>query len=138
MLRQSPEEAGRMIRDSRAVSQTHPPKILLPLRRSPFHLTHPPLNRPHSPSPRASGFNQPFCHSTLSGPTHIHTHHIQTDRWARRQVSKTSAYARYIDRERRAKKPTPTYIVIPDDDQYQNVYQVVSARSKDSKLKYPA
>jgi len=30
--------------------------------------------------------------------------HTQTDRWDRGQVSKNSAYARYIDREWRTKK----------------------------------
>ena len=68
------------------------------------NLIHPFLNRPHSPSQTASGSNQPFCHSTLSGPTDRLTDtHTQTDRWARRQVSRISACACYIDRERRDK-----------------------------------
>jgi len=33
------------------------------------HLIHPSLDRPHSYSQTASRFNQPFCHSTLSGQT---------------------------------------------------------------------
>ena len=81
--------------------QIHPklPKLLIPPQRSPPNLIHPSLDRPHSPSQTASTSNQPFCHSTLSGPTDKQTH---TDRWARQQVYTISAYARYIDRERRA------------------------------------
>jgi len=33
------------------------------------NLMYPSLNRPHSPPETASRSNQPFCHSTLSGPT---------------------------------------------------------------------
>ena len=40
------------------------PKLPLLLRRSPS------LDRRHSPPQTASGSNQPFCHSTLSGHTH--------------------------------------------------------------------
>jgi len=61
------------------------------------HLIHPSLDRSHSPFQTASGSNQPFCHSTLSGQTDRQTH-----RHFRRQVSNNSAYAHYIDRERRA------------------------------------
>jgi len=57
------------------------------LQRSPSYLTHLSLDRPHSPSQTASGSNQPFCRSTISGQTDRPTH-TQTDRWARRQVRK--------------------------------------------------
>ena len=40
------------------------------------HLIHPSIDRPHSPSQTASRSIQPFCHSTLFGPTHTDT---QTD-----------------------------------------------------------
>jgi len=55
--------------------QIHPklPKLLIPPQRSPPNLIHPSLDRPHSPSQTASTSNQPFCHSTLSGPTDRHT-----------------------------------------------------------------
>ena len=56
------------------------PKTAPSLRRSPPHLIHPSLDRPNSPSQTASGSNQPFCHSTLSGQIDR-----QTDRWERRQ-----------------------------------------------------
>ena len=63
------------------------------------HLIHPSLDQPHSPSQTASGSNQLFCHSTLSGQTDR-----PTDRWARQQVSKISTYACNIDRQQCAKK----------------------------------
>jgi len=44
-----------------------------PFRRSPPHLIHPSLDRPHSLPQTASGSNQPFCHSTLSGQSHRQT-----------------------------------------------------------------
>jgi len=79
--------------------QIHPQNCLFPSTIT--HLIHPSLDRPHLPSQTASGSNQPFCHSTLSGPTDRPTdRHTQTDRWARRHVYTISAYARYIDRER--------------------------------------
>jgi len=71
------------------------------LQRSSSHLIHSSLDRPHSQSQVASGFNQPFCHSTLSTQTDR-----QTNRWTRRQVSKISAYTRYIDKERCSKNKT--------------------------------
>jgi len=49
------------------------PKLPLPFDDHHPNLIHPSLDRPHSPSQAASGSNQPFCHSTLSG-------HRQTDR----------------------------------------------------------
>jgi len=38
------------------------------------HLIHPSLDWPHSPSQTASGYNQPFCHNTLSGQTYGDRH----------------------------------------------------------------
>ena len=79
------------------------PKTALLFDDHDTHLIHPSLD--YSSSQTASGSNQPFCHSTLSGPTERQTNRptpTQTDRWARRQVYTISAYARYIDRERRA------------------------------------
>jgi len=63
-------------RRSRTIMQRSPhclkwdaPNLSLPFRRSPPDLIHPSLDRPHSPSQKtASGSNQPFCHSALSGP----------------------------------------------------------------------
>ena len=77
------------------------PKTALPLWQSPPHLIHPSLDRPHSPSQMASGSNQPFCHSTLSGQTDSHIDRL-TDRWDRRKLDSMTAYARHIDRERHA------------------------------------
>jgi len=56
-----------------------PPKLPLPLRRSPPDVIHPSLDRHLLPPRTASGSNQPFCHNTLSGHTDV-----QTDRWYRR------------------------------------------------------
>jgi len=52
---------------------------------------HPSFDWPHSPSERASGSTQLFCHHALSK---------QTIRWSRRQVSKNTTYAHYTDIER--------------------------------------
>jgi len=72
------------------------PKTSLSLRRSP-PLSNTPIPRPTPLTiPTTSGSDQPFCHSTLSGQTDRQTHR-QTDRWARRQVSKISAYAHLIE-----------------------------------------
>jgi len=50
-------------------------------------LIHLSLNWPHSPSQKASGSFQPFCHSTLSEPANT-----QTDRWSGdRSVPRTLA-----------------------------------------------
>jgi len=49
--------------------QIHLPKLPLPFDDHHPRLTRPSLDRLHSPSRTASGSNQPFCHSTLSGPT---------------------------------------------------------------------
>jgi len=76
-----------------------PPQLPLPLRWSP-PLSNTPIPRPTPLTiPMASGSNQPFCHSTLSGQTDRLTHR-QTNRWASRQVGKISAYTCYIARER--------------------------------------
>jgi len=86
------------------------PKNATSLRRSLPDLIHPSVNQPHSPSQTVSGYNQPFCHRTLSRQTDWQTDrhtHTETNRWARRQIR---AYARYTDRERCAKK----YIQITD------------------------
>ena len=64
--------------------QIHP-KLTLPFDNHHPHLIHPYQAQPHSPPQMASGFNQPFCHNTLSG-THTHT-----QRWSRRQVHNMSA-----------------------------------------------
>jgi len=82
--------------------QLHPQNCPFPFDDNHPHIIHPFLDRPHSPPLTASGSNQPFCHSTLSGHTDRPTDR-QTGRWDRRQVYTISAYARYIDRERRAK-----------------------------------
>jgi len=59
------------------------PKTAPSLQRLLPHIIHPSLNRPHLPSQTAYRSNQPFCHSTLSGPIDTsksdqHTHR-QTD-----------------------------------------------------------
>ena len=67
-------------------------------------ILHQSLDWPHSKSQMASRSNQPLCHSTLPDK-HRQTDRPtdrQTDRWDMRQVCTISAYARYIDRERRA------------------------------------
>jgi len=46
-------------------AQNSPQNCPFPFDDNQPHLIHPSLNRPHSPSPTASGSNQPFCHSTL-------------------------------------------------------------------------
>jgi len=56
------------------------------------HLTQPSLDRPHSPRQTASESSQPFCHSTLCGPTER-----QTDRWDMRQICTNSAYTVLTD-----------------------------------------
>ena len=68
------------------------PKLPFPFDDRRPHLTHPPLDRPHSPSETASGPILPFFHSTLSG---------QTDRQTHRPTDGLCD-TRYIDRERRA------------------------------------
>jgi len=55
-----------------------PPKLPLPLQRSPPHLIHPSLDWPHSPSQTVSRANQPFCHSKLFRSTDRQT--VQTHR----------------------------------------------------------
>ena len=53
------------------------PKLPHPIWWSPPHLIHPSFDQLHSPSQTASGFNQPFCHSTLSKPNNRPTlYHI--------------------------------------------------------------
>jgi len=76
-----------------------PPKLPFLLDDHHPYLIHPSLNRFHSPSQTASGSAQPFCHSTLSGPTDTQT---QTNRWSRRMLYFNTAYARYTDRQRHA------------------------------------
>ena len=76
-------------------------KLLLPVRRSLPHLIHfPSTNRLHSLPRRASGSNQPFCHSTLSGSDR------QTDRTTDGIGDNSIPRALtlcFIDSERRAK-----------------------------------
>jgi len=62
------------------------PKTALPFDDHHLHLIHPSLDRPHSPFQTASGSNQPFCHSTLSGQTDW-----QTERWSGRPARIMSA-----------------------------------------------
>jgi len=57
------------------------PKVLLPLQRSPPHLIHPSLDRPHSPPHTASRSNQ-----------HTFQTDTQTDRWDRQQIYSNNAY----------------------------------------------
>jgi len=76
-------------------------KLPLSLRRSPPHLIHPSLDRPtrhpkRHPDPLSRFATIYFPDGQTDRPTDT-----ETDRWERRQVSKKSAYARYIDRERR-------------------------------------
>jgi len=59
--------------------QKFAPKLPLPFDDYHPNLIHPSLHRPHLPAQMASGSNEPFCHSTLSGHTHTHTHRL-TDR----------------------------------------------------------
>jgi len=84
------------------------PKLPLPLQRSstPSNTPIRRPDRPHTPP----GSNQPFRHSTLTGPTDRQTDR-STDRHTQRSTDglcdrstlyTTSAYARCIDRERRA------------------------------------
>jgi len=56
------------------------------------YLMHPSLDQPHSPSPTGFGSTQLFCHSTLSRHTDR-----PTDRWSRRKLRNTTAYARLIE-----------------------------------------
>jgi len=66
------------------------PKLSLPLRRSPTHLIHPSVDRPHSSPQTASRYNQPFFHNSPIRQTDRMTDRPtdrQTDRWARRQLS---------------------------------------------------
>jgi len=91
-------------------SQIHPRNSPSPSTIT-THLIHPSIDRPHSPSSQtASGSNQPFCQSTLSGQTDQHTH-TQTDRWDRRQLDSISAYARYIERRANNEKETKQAII---------------------------
>jgi len=72
---------------------TFTPKLPLPLDDHYPDLIHPSLDRPHLLPQTASGSNQPFCHSTLSG---------QTDTWDWQKVvflCRLPLY--YTDRERR-------------------------------------
>jgi len=46
-----------------------PPKLPLSFRRSPSHLIHPSLERPHSPPETASRSNRPFFHNSPTGQT---------------------------------------------------------------------
>jgi len=62
-----------------------PTKLPIPFDDHHPHLIHPSLDRSHSPPQTASGSNQPFCHSTLSGQTQI-------DRWDKRQVCNKSRW----------------------------------------------
>jgi len=79
-------------------AQNSPTKLPFPLRRSP-----PPSNthipRRHHPKRHPDPISR-FATVGLHFPDR--ETHTQTDRWARRQVYTISAYARYIDRERRA------------------------------------
>ena len=49
--------------------QIHPKNCPFPLDDYHPPLIHPSIDRPQSPFQTASGSNQPFCHSTLSGQT---------------------------------------------------------------------
>ena len=61
------------------------------LQRSPLPSNTSILNRPHSPSPTASGSTQPF--STLQ----FADREIEIDRWSRRRLGNISTYARLIE-----------------------------------------
>jgi len=54
--------------------QIHPQNCLFPCDDHHPYLIHPFLDRPLSPSQTASGSIQPFCYSTLCGPTDTQTH----------------------------------------------------------------
>jgi len=83
--------------------QIHPQNCSFTFDDHRLHLIHSSLDRPHSSTQTASRSSQPFCHSTLVGHTQSdRPTDRQTERWDRRQVYTVSAYARYIDRERRA------------------------------------
>jgi len=58
------------------------------------HLIHPSLDRPRLPHQTASRFNQPFCHSTLSGQTNR-----QTDRQTDQQIYRREKIAGLIIEE---------------------------------------
>jgi len=58
-----------------------PPKLSLPLRRSPPHLLHPCLNRPHSPS---------HIDDTQIQSAVLPQYTFRTDRWDRRQTCKNT------------------------------------------------
>jgi len=71
------------------------------------HLIHPSIHRPHSPSKSASGSNQTFCQSILSGltyqPTHRPTdglgdaHYVDKERCAKNwQIKQKAANAAYM------------------------------------------
>ena len=79
-----------------------PPKLPLPLRRSPPMSTPIPRLTP-SPPQAASRCNQPFCCNTLFGPTNGPTYR-QTERWERYNSIPRALTLYYVDRERRAKK----------------------------------
>jgi len=74
------------------MTQIHSQNCPFPCDDHHHRLRHPSLDAPHSPSQMASRSIQLFCNSTLSGPTDA-----QADRWSRRQVSKNTAYTRYIE-----------------------------------------
>ena len=57
----------------------------------PIKYTHPSTDRPHSPLQTASGSNQPFYHSTLSGQTDGRTDG-QTDRQTDRHMMTNKVY----------------------------------------------
>jgi len=56
---------------------TYPQNCRFPFDDHHPHLTHPSLDRPHSPLKTAFGSIQPFCHSTLSGHTDRQTDGIR-------------------------------------------------------------
>jgi len=74
--------------------QIHPKTALSPDDDHNSHLIHPSLDLPHLPPQTASGSNQPYCHSILSGrQTNSQT---QTFRWDRQQLNSNSSYAMLI------------------------------------------
>ena len=75
------------------------PKLLLPLRWSTPHLMHLPSTDPtHHPKWHPDPISR-FATVHFPGWQTDQPTHTQTDRWARRQVTMTGAYACYIDKE---------------------------------------